>query len=87
MELTATREKRETSVRTLAQLPIACSTVPLVLQATGSCLETKVAYLRPESRPRYYFQEVTSLVWFLGSPQKAKRGLGTSVNHLHSALS
>ena len=49
--------------------------VPLILQATGSCLETKLAYLRPESRPRYCFQVITSLVSFVGSPQKAKRGL------------
>ena len=43
----------------LTQLPIACSTVPLVLQATGSCLEMKLAYLRPESRPRYCFKEIS----------------------------
>ena len=60
--------------KALTQLPAACSTVPLVLQAMGSCLKTKLAYLRPEPRPRYCFKEITSLVSFLSSPQKAKRG-------------
>ena len=36
------------------------------------------------ARPRYCLEEITSLVSFLSSPQKAKRGLGMSLNHLHS---
>ena len=53
--------------------------VPLILQATGSCLETKLAYLRLESRSRYCFQVITSLVSSVGSPRKAKRGLKTTL--------
>ena len=59
--------------KALTQLPVSCRTLLLLLQATGSCLETKLAYLRPESRPRYCFKEITSLVSFLGSPRKAKK--------------
>ena len=44
--------------KAVAQLPVACSTVPLVLQATGICLETKLAIstscVKAAVLPSYY---------------------------------